>query len=141
MDPATAENPNKIESEALAYIFKANRDIFPAKPYNEDGNPEMYTQANMDKRKALRNNPIVMEAIEKFAKEFQWTGPSSNRVVSKEEYFRIFVKVGMILRPGIDSDELTKFIKEDFDNDSQEKGETADAGDASQPPKLQDYLD
>jgi len=43
MDPAAAENPNRIESEALAYIFKATRDIFPAKPYNEDGNPEMYT--------------------------------------------------------------------------------------------------
>jgi len=141
MEPASAENPNKIESEALAYIFKANRDIFPAKPYNEDGNPEMYTAANMQKRKDLRNSAIVKEAIEKFAKEFQWTGPSSNRVVSKEEYFRIFVKVGMILRPGIDSDELTKFIKEDFDNDSQDKTETADAGDASQPPKLQDYLD
>jgi len=27
----------------------------------------------------------------------------------------------MILRPGIDADELTKFIKEDFDNDSQDK--------------------
>lgn len=126
MDPLAAENPNKIESEALAYIFKANRDIFPAKPYNEDGNPEMYTKDNIDKRKALRNNPIVLEAITKFSKEFQWTGPSSNRVVSKEEYFRIFVKVGMILRPGVDSDDLTKFIKEDFDNDSQDKTETDD---------------
>lgn len=124
MDPLAAENPNKIESEALAYIFKSNRDIFPAKPYNEDGNPEMYTSANKEKRGSLRNNPIVVEAITKFSKEFQWTGPSSNRVVSKEEYFRIFVKVGMILRPGIDSDELTKFIKEDFDNDSQDKNET-----------------
>ncbi len=42
-------------------------------------------------------------------------------MVSKEEYFRVFVKVGMILRPGIEADELTKFIKEDFDNDSQDK--------------------
>ena len=63
MDPASAENPNKIESEALAYIFKQNRDNFPAKPYNEDGNPEMYTKANMEKRQALRNNAIVVEAI------------------------------------------------------------------------------
>lgn len=63
-DPlATAENPNKIENEALQYIFKANRDIFPAKPYNEDGNPDMYTRENIEKRKALRNNPIVVEAL------------------------------------------------------------------------------
>lgn len=56
MDPLSAENPNKIESEALAYIFKNNRDTFPAKPYNEDGNPEMYTKANKEKRAALKNN-------------------------------------------------------------------------------------
>ena len=67
MDPLAAENPNKIESEALAYIFKNNRDAFPAKPYNEDGNPEMYTTSNKEKRAALRNNPIVIEAIEKFS--------------------------------------------------------------------------
>ena len=42
----------------------------------------------------------------------------------------------MILRPMIDSDELTKFIKEDFDNDSQDKTETEDKGGDSQPPKL-----
>ncbi len=49
----------------------------------------------------------------------------------------------MILRPNIDSDELTKFIKEDFDNDSQDKPETDEqkAGQEAQPPKLQDYLD
>jgi hypothetical protein len=126
MDPLAAENPYKIESEALAYLFKKDRDRFPAKPYNEDGNPEMYTTANKEKRAALRNNPVVVEAIQKFSKEFQWTGPSSNRVVSKEEYFRVFVKVGMLLRPTIDSDELTKFIKEDFDNDSQDKNDTED---------------
>ena len=70
MDPLAAENPNKIESEALAFIFKANRDVFPAKPYNEDGNPEMYTAANKEKRLALRNHPIVVEALQKFSKEF-----------------------------------------------------------------------
>ena len=118
MDPLAAENPNKIELEAIAYLFKKYRDAFPAKAYHEDGNPEMYTTQNKEKRAALRHNPIVVEAITKFSKEFQWTGPSSNRVVSKEEYFRVFVKVGMLLRPTIDSDELTKFIKEDFDNDS-----------------------
>ncbi len=70
MDPLAAENPNKIESEALAYIFKANRDVFPAKPYNEDGNPEMYTEANKKKRADLRHNQTVLDAITKFMKEF-----------------------------------------------------------------------
>lgn len=45
MDPlGTGENPNKIENEAVAYIFKQSRDVFPNKAYYEDGNPEMYTQ-------------------------------------------------------------------------------------------------
>lgn len=33
----------------------------------------------------------------------------------------IFINVGMILRPGIDADDLQKIIKEDFDNDSADK--------------------
>ena len=83
----------------------------------------MYTKENVEKRKALRNNPIVVDAIENFAKKsqlFNWSGGKQNPVISKEEYFRVFVKVGMLLRPGIDSDELTVKIKEDFDNDSQD---------------------
>ena len=41
--------------------------------------------------------------------------------VTKDEYMRVFINVGMILRPGIDADELQKIIKEDFDNDSTDK--------------------
>ena len=38
--------------------------------------------------------------------------------VAKEEFFRVFINVGMILRPGIDADDLQKIIKEEFDNDT-----------------------
>ncbi len=38
--------------------------------------------------------------------------------VAKEEYFRVLINVGMILRPGIDADDLQKIIKEEFDNDT-----------------------
>jgi hypothetical protein len=54
METKAADNPNKFEFEAVGYIFKKERDRFPAKPYNEDGNPEMYTTANKEKRQALR---------------------------------------------------------------------------------------
>ena len=30
----------------------------------------------------------------------------------------MFINVGMILRPGIDADDLQKIIKEEFDNDT-----------------------
>ena len=45
------------------------------------------------------------------------TGPA--KLCSKDEYIRVFHKVGSILRPGIDTDELAKVIREDFESDSQ----------------------
>ncbi len=47
---ASIENQFKIEPESIAFIFKMDRDIFPAKAYYEDGNPEMYSLANKEKR-------------------------------------------------------------------------------------------
>ena len=44
------DNQNKITNKDLAYVFLQNRDNFPAKPYYEDGNPEMYSKENMEKR-------------------------------------------------------------------------------------------
>ena len=40
---------------------------------------------------------------------------------SKEEYFKIFMKIGMVLRPGIEADDLQRIIKEDFELDSMDK--------------------
>ena len=45
----------------------------------------------------------------------------------------------MILRTGIDADELTKFIKEDFDNDSQDKN--AEPTNENAQPKSNTFLD
>jgi len=72
------ENPNRIDNPDVAYIFKKTRDDFPAKPYHDDGNPEMYTTENRKKREALRTSPIVVEAIQKFMGEFQKTGSRNN---------------------------------------------------------------
>ena len=47
----------------------------------------------------------------------------------------------MVLRPGIEVDDLTKIIKEDFDNDSQDKVEADDKNGDGQPPKQSDFLD
>ena len=55
----------------MAYVFTQGRDNFPAKPYYEDGNPEMYTKENMEKRETLKNNEIVKNAIEDFMNEFK----------------------------------------------------------------------
>ena len=141
------DNPNKITNPDLAHVFKNKRDDFPAKPYHEDGNPEMYTKDNMAKRATLKDSPIVREAIKKFMSEFQMSGNQANRHITKEEYCRVFSNVGMILRPSIEADELTKIIKEDFENDSAdkvdpnaEKNEKKEGEQEAQQPKTYDIL-
>ncbi len=53
MDGNEGDNQNKISNKDLAYVFLQNRDNFPAKPYYEDGNPDMYLRESIEKRKAL----------------------------------------------------------------------------------------
>lgn len=48
-------------------VFMPTRDAFPNKPYYEDGNPEMYSKENMDKRNMLKDNETVLDAIRDFA--------------------------------------------------------------------------
>ena len=138
-----SEDPNKILNKDLAFVFLQNRDAFPSKPYYEDGNPEMYTRENMDKRNSLRENDTVIDAINEFMGEFR--GAASGKVM-KDEYFAVYKKIGLILRPGIEEDDLLKIIKEDFDNDSMDKavgGEEENKGVDSDnlAPKTYDYLD
>lgn len=57
------DNQNKISNKDLAYVFLQTRDNFPAKPYYEDGNPEMYTSENMQARQELKKKDMVIEAI------------------------------------------------------------------------------
>lgn len=113
-----ADDKNKISNKDLAYVFLQNRDNFPSKPYYEDGNPEMYTKENMEKRNSLKKNDIVADAIQDFMQEFKKNAQGN---ITKDEYIRVFINVGMILRPGIDADDLQKIIKEDFENDSQDR--------------------
>ena len=52
-----------IANEGLKYVFKSGRDCFPAKSYHEDGNTDLYSHENLEKREDLRSNPKVREAI------------------------------------------------------------------------------
>ena len=116
--PRDGDDPKPIRNENLAFVFKPARDHFPAKPYYEDGDPSMYTTENMNAREDLRENPRVREAILDFAtKQFVLTGNA--KLCTKDEYVKVFMKVGQILRSGIEPDELQNVIREDFDSDSQ----------------------
>ena len=140
MDPAVEGQPedpndtNKIKSENLKFVFMGNRDNFPHSPcpYYDDGNPDMYSKESMEKRNLLKKNMTVVEAINDFMTEFQL---NAQKQCTKEEYFRVFVKIGMILRPGIDADELQKVIKEDFEMDSLDKAKINEGDDAAAQEK------
>ena len=63
----------------------------------------MYTKENIEQRRVIYRNDTVEEAINDFMKEFKM---NSQGQVSRDEYFRVFINVGMLLRPGIDADDL-----------------------------------
>ena len=114
--PAEVEkDPNLIQNPEIQFIFTPNRDAFPSKPYFEDGNPEMYTNDKLAKRKALKDEPIVQEAIRDFMNLFHLT---VHKIVTRDVYFKVFIKIGQILRPNTDAEELQKLIKEDYDRDN-----------------------
>mgnify|MGYP003342635578 FL=1 len=75
----------------------------------------MYSKENIERRRALMHNDVVVDAINDFMKEFKM---NSQGQVSRDEYFRVFINVGSLLRPGIDADDLQKIIKEEFEADT-----------------------
>ena len=107
----------QVKNSEIQYLFSHERDQFPNKAYHEDGNPDMYSKENIEKRRSLYRNETVVEAINDFMKEFKF---NAQRQFSRDEYFRVFVNVGSLLRPGIDADDLQKVIKEEFEADTQD---------------------
>ena len=133
------DDPKPIRNQKLQYVFMPGRDHFPSKPYYEDGDPSMYTTENMDSREELKDNPMVQQAIREFiTKQFTLTGNA--KLCSKDEYIKVFLKVGQILRPGIDTDELSKLIREDFESDSQprKKRKRQENGEDDEQPEEQE---
>ena len=134
------EEKKETNNPYLEYVFKADRDTWPPrpfekippKPYPDDGNPEMYTPENMEKRDGLRSDTRVRISISDFAAK-RFTRPGNSKICSKDEYVRVFIRVGQILRPGIDIDDLGKMIREDFDNDCREKKKRPKLEDGEEP--------
>ena len=66
------EEKKETDNKDLEYVFKADRDNWPPrpleklppKPYPDDGNPNMYTPENIEKREKLREHPNVKAGIE-----------------------------------------------------------------------------
>ena len=109
------KDPNIIQNPEIAFIFNPKRDSFPAKAYFDDGNPELYSNDKVLKRKQLKDDPIVQEAIRDFMNLFSLT---AQNIVTRDVYFKVFIKIGQILRPSTEAEELQKLIKDDYDRDN-----------------------
>ena len=114
-----SDDPKPIRNSTLAYVFQPSRDHFPAKPYYEDGDPSMYSEANMILRDELKDSSHVRTAVMDFVSNHFILQGGQNRLCTKDEYIKAFMKVGQVLRPGIDTEELAKLIREDFESDTQ----------------------
>merc|ERR1712070_636059 len=118
--PGNPEDPSdqhKIKSQGLAFVFNAARDAFPKNPvpYYDDGDPDMYTTENIAKRKTLKTNEVVCDAIKDFITSE--CDCERNGSISKDNYSKMFMRIGMILRPGFEADELQRIVREDFETD------------------------
>ena len=61
----------------------------------------------------------MKEAIDNFiAREFK-SIYNDEKPISKQEYIQTFLKIALILRPGIEPDELQQIVKDDYENDNQ----------------------
>ena len=70
-------------------------------------------------RDELKDSANVRGAIIDFVSNHFVLVGGSNRMCNKDEYIKAFMKVGQVLRPGIDTEELAKLIREDFESDTQ----------------------
>ena len=78
----------------------------------------MYTPENLNAREDLKDNYQVREAINEFIKKnFKLKGDP--KACSKREYIDVFMKVGLILQPQLDSHELEQLLEDDFRKDLQ----------------------
>ena len=111
-------NMKPIQSKELAEVFQASRDNIPTKPYYMDGDAELYTEDNMLKRDQLKDSPAIQKAIAKFIEDHNMLY-GRKQVCMVEQYVRVFTKVGCVLRPEIDVDELSKMLRDEFENDLQ----------------------
>jgi hypothetical protein len=113
----------QIDNPNLRFIFNKGRDKFPNKNYLEDGNPEMYSQENLQKREDLESNPIVDAAIENFIKDN--FNLKQGTMCTKEDYLRVFSKCGSVLRhngdPNQQQDDIAAILRDEFDQDCMER--------------------
>ena len=85
------------------------------------GDASMYTMENMEARKKLKQSGRLAQYITDFmGRNFKLKGMDPKRC-TKDEYCKVFMKVGLILRPGIREEELSRTLEDDWKHDAKRK--------------------
>ena len=116
IEPGRDKPEKPAPSMALAEVFQVGRDA-STKPYYMDGDATFYSEDNMVKRDALKDSVMIREAIVKFIEENDML-QGRNRVCLIDQYVKVFRKVGLVLRPDQDAEELVKMLRDEFVTDA-----------------------
>ena len=109
VDPEEDTQGTKITNPNLQYVFNPKRDTFPSKYYYEDGNPEMFSKENIEKREALAERPDINAAIDKFI-DLHFQSMKMDKC-SKEDYLKVFSQSCEILRKDLTHKEILGMLE------------------------------
>lgn len=90
----------------LQMVFAQDRDNFPNKCYYYDGNPDMYTKKAQQERKALMKDETVERSIMEFIKQHAKPNNMKDKHYHWQTYSDLYLKIGAILRPNTDTEDL-----------------------------------
>lgn len=88
-------------------------------PYHQEGNMEFYTKENEAKRKNLKSNPLVIEALNNVINLYQF---DMNDHLTKTEYTKMHTKIAKAVRSDLKDKALGRLVEQDWKHDSKSKG-------------------
>ncbi|GAB5369927.1 hypothetical protein AAMO2058_001448200 [Amorphochlora amoebiformis] len=90
-------------------------ELYDENPFFKQGDPSMYTLENIQRRKALKNEPKIKLGIEKFWKLLEI---DSNNRLTKRGYKDLMIRICKVLRPSFDQESALEEIDVDFERDA-----------------------
>mmetsp|Transcript_4444 Transcript_4444/g.8626 ORF Transcript_4444/g.8626 Transcript_4444/m.8626 type:complete len:200 (+) Transcript_4444:6-605(+) len=103
---------HRIEVPTLAMVFHPNRDSATA--YHTEGDPAMYVEDAMLRRRQLHDDSQLNFRINEFIRLYNL---DMQGMVTKREYEKVHAKIAKVLRPNLEPDEVKELIKEDWERD------------------------
>ena len=108
-----AKPSTTITHSNVLELFDKDRDSHGT-PYREQGDPTMYTEEALAKRRQLANHPGVVRTIDKFLALFTWT---DHETVARGSYYDLHRRIVNVLLPHVTTVEALSLAKADWERD------------------------